>query len=229
MLVTEADQNYLKEIYLLEQDQPLVSTSMLASRFSVSPATVTGMLKKLAGRGWVAYRPYKGVRLSDAGRAIALDVVRHHRLIETYLARGLDIPWDRLHDEAEKLEHVLSDYLEERIDASLGHPTSDPHGSPIPGPDGSVPEAARLRLADLEPGAEAEISEVDDRNPDVLSRIDSMGLYPGTRVKVLGTDPVDALITLSVAGQSFVLGPTTANHIYVKPIEQPSRVPSDSR
>jgi DtxR family Mn-dependent transcriptional regulator len=228
-MITEVDQNYLKEIYLLEQDRPTVSTSMLAARFSVSPATVTGMLKKLAARGWVDYQPYKGVHLSEPGRAIALEVVRHHRLIETYLARSLDVPWDRIHDEAEKLEHVLSDYLEERIDAQLGHPTSDPHGSPIPGPDGSVPEEQRVKLAGLKVGVQAVIAEVDDRNPEILARLDSLGLHPETQVEVIDIEAVDGLITLQVSGETQVLGPMLASHIYVKPIEQPSMLALDMR
>ncbi len=180
-MITEADQNYLKEIYSLELDHHQVTTSMLADRFGFSPATVTGMLKKLSHNGWVAYEPYQGVMLTDDGRKIALEVVRHHRLIETFLARALDIPWERLHDEAEKLEHVLSDYLEARIDERLGFPTSDPHGSPIPSVDGLITDAGRTRLANLDAGAEAEVVEVYDRDPELLARLEELGLTPGTK------------------------------------------------
>ena len=218
-MITEADQNYLKEIYSLELDHQQVTTSMLADRFGFSPATVTGMLKKLANKGWVSYEPYQGVNLTDDGRKIALEVVRHHRLIETYLARALNIPWDRLHDEAEKLEHVLSDYLEARIDESLGFPTSDPHGSPIPSADGAIPDAGRVRLADLGAGAQAEVVEVYDRDPELLTRLKDLGLVPGTHIAVQAVEPLDGLLTLTVGGKSVVVGQTTASHVFVKQLE----------
>jgi DtxR family transcriptional regulator, Mn-dependent transcriptional regulator len=215
-MITEADQNYLKEIYTLELDHQQVSTSMLAERFGFSPATVTGMLKKLSGRGWVAYEPYQGVTLTDNGRKIALEVVRHHRLLETYLARALDIPWDRLHEEAEKLEHVLSDYLESRIDEKLGHPTADPHGSPIPSLDGSIQSEDRLRLAGLAAGDQAEVVEVYDRDPELLARLKELGLVPGSSVTVEAIEPLDGLLTLKVGETRVVVGQTTASHVYVR-------------
>jgi DtxR family Mn-dependent transcriptional regulator len=215
-MITEADQNYLKEIYSLELDHQQVSTSMLADRFGFSPATVTGMLKKLSSHGWVVYEPYQGVTLTDDGRKIALEVVRHHRLIETFLARVLDIPWDRLHDEAEKLEHVLSDYLEARIDERLGYPTSDPHGSPIPTADGSILEAGRVRLSALVAGDQAEVAEVYDRDPELLARLDELGLTPGARVDVEAIEPLDGLLSLAIEGKQVVVGQTTASHVYVK-------------
>src|SRR5512146_806134 len=146
---TEADENYLKEIYTLQLDHAPVSTSALADRLGYSSATVTGMLKKLASLHWVIYEPYQGVTLTETGRAIALEVIRHHRLIETYLAQALNIPWDRVHAEADRLEHALSEYLEERIDDLLGHPSFDPHGSPIPTPEGSIQPLDRRPLSTL--------------------------------------------------------------------------------
>ena len=143
---SEAEENYLKETYALQLEHDQVTTSMLADRIGHSPPTVTGMLKKLASRKLVTYEPYQGVTLTKSGRAAALEVIRHHRLLETYLTRALGIPWDRVHEEAEKLEHVLSEYLEGYIDEYLGHPASDPHGSPIPSPDLSIKEPDRLRF-----------------------------------------------------------------------------------
>jgi DtxR family Mn-dependent transcriptional regulator len=207
-MITEADQNYLKEIYSLELDRQPVTTSMLAERFGYSPATVTGMLKKLSHKGWVDYAPYRGARLTDDGRKIALEVLRHHRLLETYLARALDIPWDR---------HVLSEYLEARIDEQLGFPTSDPHGSPIPAADGSVRHAGRTRLAGLAAGEEAEVVEVYDRDPEILARLEELGLYPGTRLVVDAVEPLDGLLMLKLEGRPIVVGQTIANHVYVKP------------
>jgi DtxR family transcriptional regulator, Mn-dependent transcriptional regulator len=215
---TEADENYLKEIYNLELDHGQVTTSMLADRFGYSPATVTGMLKKLAGLKWVVYEPYQGVTLTDTGRAIALEVIRHHRLIETYLAQALNVPWDRVHEEAEKLEHVLSEYLEARIDELLGHPSFDPHGSPIPSLDGSVPQVDRLRLDALPSGSSAEIMEVCDRDPHLLARLDDLNLHPKTRIRVIDVEPLDGLITIQVGGETHILGPTTASQIIVRPL-----------
>jgi DtxR family Mn-dependent transcriptional regulator len=218
-VITEADQNYLKEIYNIELDHEQVTTSMLADRFGFSPATVTGMLKKLSHNGWVVYEPYQGVTLTNDGRKIALEVIRHHRLLETYLARALDIPWDRLHEEAEKLEHVLSEYLEARIDERLGYPTSDPHGSPIPAVDGSISDAGRMRLANLPAGTEAEVVEVYDRDPELLARLEELGLYPGTMLVVEAVEPLDGLLSLKVGGSSVVVGQTTASHVFVKQLD----------
>src|ERR1700690_1225618 len=147
------EENYLKETYSLQLEHPRVTTSMLADRTGHSPPTVTGMLKKLASRKWVAYEPYQGVTLTNSGKTAALEVIRHHRLLETYLSRALGMPWDRVHEEAETLEHVLSEYLEGYIDEYLGHPASDPHGSPIPAPDGSIEELSRLHLSELAAGS----------------------------------------------------------------------------
>lgn len=213
---TEADENYLKEIYTLELDYEHVTTSMLADRFRYSPATITGMLKKLASLDWVVYEPYRGVTLTETGRAIALEVIRHHRLIETYLAKALNIPWDRVHGEAEKLEHALSEYLEERIDELLGHPTTDPHGSPIPSLNGQILNPVRLRLADLSVGDRAEIVEVNDHSPELLTHLDQLKLYPLVQMTVIAVEPIDGLITILASGQTHILGRTSASQIIVK-------------
>ena len=216
---TEADESYLKEIYLLERDHEQVSTSMLANRFGYSPATITGMLKKLAGSGWVTYEPYMGVTLTESGRAIALEVLRRHRLLETYLVRVLNVPWERVHEEAERLEHVLSDYLEERIDEVLGHPTVDPHGAPIPTANGEIVHPERLYLSDLVVGERAEVIEIDDQNSELLTHLGSMQLYPLAQFEVMDIKPFDGLITITVSGQAHTLGRPSAAHIIVKKIE----------
>ncbi len=213
---TAADENYLKEIYTLELDHNHVTTSMLADRLGCSPATVTGMLKKLANLQWVVYEPYQGVTLTEVGREIAMEVIRHHRLIETYLSQALNIPWDRVHDEADKLEHVLSEYLEERIDELLGHPSFDPHGSPIPTHDGIIQDSGRLRLVDLPEGARAEILEVNDHDPNLLALLDKRNLRPNTRLQVIEVEPIDRLIKIRSAGVEHVLGKTTASQIIVR-------------
>ncbi len=217
---SEAEENYLKETYTLQLEHGQVTTSMLADRIGHSAPTVTGMLKRLASRKWVAYEPYRGVTLTRSGRAAALEVIRHHRLLETYLTRALGIPWDKVHGEAEKLEHVLSEYLEGYIDEYLGHPTSDPHGSPIPAPDGSIREPDRLHLSDLPAGTFARVVEVDDREPALLARLADMHLGVETGLQVLEVEPVDGLITLRVAGRNHVLGQTAASRIIVRRLKE---------
>jgi DtxR family Mn-dependent transcriptional regulator len=212
---TEADENYLKEIYALELDHERATTSMLAERLRCSPATVTGMLKKLAHLHWVVYEPYQGVTLTDVGREIALEVIRHHRLIETYLAQALNIPWDRVHEEADRLEHVLSEYLEERIDELLGHPTFDPHGSSIPTHEGIIKNTGRIRLVDLPEGALAEILEVDDHDSSLLALLDKYHLHPNARIQVIEVEPVDGLIKIRAFGEQHVLGKHSASQIIV--------------
>lgn len=213
---TEADENYLKEIYALELDHTQVSTSMLAERFGYSPATVTGMLKKLAGKGWVAYEPYRGVTLTESGRNIAVEVIRHHRLLETYLFKELEVPWERAHEEAERLEHALSEYLEERIDEVLGHPTVNPYGAPIPTLAGKVVNPVRLRLSDLAIGDHAEIVEIDDQKPALLAYLGQMQLYPLAEFTVTAIEPFDGLITILVSGRTHTLGKTSAAQIIVR-------------
>ena len=213
---TEADENYLKEIYILELDHGPVTTSRLAEQLGYSAPTVTGMLKKLARLQWVSYEPYQGVTLTDPGRAIALEVIRHHRLIETYLAQALNIPREKVHEEAERLEHALSEYLEDRIDELLGHPAVDPHGSPIPSHDGSIQDPAPLRLADLPIGAHAEIARINDNDPRLLAYLDDLDLHLGTRLQVIDTKSFDGLVTVRAAGKIHTLGQTSAKGITVR-------------
>jgi len=177
------------------------------------------MLKKLASRKLVTYEPYQGVTLTKSGRTAALEVIRHHRLLETYLTRALGVPWDRVHEEAEKLEHVLSEYLEGYIDEYLGHPASDPHGSPIPSPDLSIKEPDRLHLCDLPAGAWAQVVEVGDREPGLLGRFGEMHLGVKTRLQVLEVEPVDGLITILVAGKKHILGQTAASQVIVRDLK----------
>lgn len=214
-MITQTDENYLKETYTLQLDHDRVTTSMLAKRFGTTAASVTGMLKKLADRNLVAYEPYRGVTLSETGRAIALEVIRHHRLLETYLAEAMGIPWDRVHEEAERLEHALSEYLEQRIDELLGHPTVDPHGSPIPSKEGLIVETERLRLSDVPEGRRVEITEVWDRDSEMLLHLDRLGLHLHTRLEVVRIEPIDQLVTIEVNGKENVIGRNTARHVFV--------------
>lgn len=215
-MTTETDENYLKEIYTLQLDHDQVTTSMLANRLGTTAATVTGMLKKISERKWVTYEPYKGVVLTHEGKEIALKVIRNHRLIEAFLSLTLGVPWDKVHKEAERLEHAMSEELCDRIDEYLGYPETDPHGSPIPAHDGSIHESGRLRLADLPGGARAEIVEVWDRDPKLLEHLDKLNLRPKTKLEIIDQEAIDGLMTVRVMNKNVVIGQNTASQIFVK-------------
>src|SRR5688572_24967828 len=188
-VTSPAAQDYLKAIFALEQGGPdgspgSVSTKAIADKMAVSPASATNMLKKLASMGLVRHARYRGAELTEAGRKVALEVIRHHRLLETYLAEALGVPWDRVHEEAEILEHVLSEDLEDRIAASLGDPDSDPHGHPIPAKDGSMREPSRLRLWDVKEGERVAVERVSDEVPEALRFLGVAGIRPGAAVTV---------------------------------------------
>ena len=161
--LSHAIQDYLKEIYKLQSEGERPTTTVIARRLGVAPSSATAMLKKLAALGLVEHAPYKGATLTPDGEKIALEVIRHHRLLEQYLAETLGLPIDEVHDEADRLEHVLSDELERRIDEALGFPTHDPHGDPIPDAELNVTHATLRSLAALEPGEEATIRRVPER------------------------------------------------------------------
>lgn len=167
-----------------------VPTTAIAARLGVSAASATNMLKRLDDIGLVAHVPYKGARLSAAGLKIALEVVRHHRLLETYLSEALGVPWDQVHAEAEVLEHVLSEDLEERIWAQLGHPSSDPHGDPIPDKDGSIAPSSPRRLWEVSGGDRAVVDRVSDLRAEGLRYLGGLGIRPGTSLEVVGRGPV---------------------------------------
>jgi len=212
-----AVQDYLKAIYQLVADDArgVCATSSLAGLLDVAPASATNMLKKLDVMGLVTHVPYRGAALTDAGRGIALEVIRHHRLIETYLAEALGVPWDRVHDEAEVLEHVLSEDLEERMAAALGYPTMDPHGHPIPPRDGAIGPSGRVAVTDLAAGQSGVVSQVSDRDPGLLRYLGERGLVPGAEVVVVGTEPFEGPITVSVAGREHTLGRYAAKDVLV--------------
>jgi len=175
--LSEAQEDYLKQVLLLSESGP-VSTQALARRMGVRPASVTGMVKKLAALGLLRYEPYKGVRLTEAGRAVALEVLRHHRLIETYLAEALGYDWDEVHAEAERLEHHISEAFEARIAEWLGHPERDPHGDPIPSPSLDLPPAAGTTLA-AAPAGRYRLLRVRSQDGDTLALLARLGLVPG--------------------------------------------------
>ncbi len=191
-LLSEAQEDYLKAIYQLGEGGT-VTPLALAERMRVRPASVTGMLKKLAALGLVEYAPYRGVRLTPAGLRVALEVVRHHRLLEAFLAKALGFSWERVHEEADRLEHHISEEFEERISELLGHPERDPHGDPIPTPELTLPHARGPRLTETEPG-EYRVQRVHAQDADALRVFERLALTPGKPVKVLERTPLGVRI-----------------------------------
>jgi DtxR family transcriptional regulator, Mn-dependent transcriptional regulator len=218
-MYTESIENYLKAIYEIQRESGRVSTNALSEKLSVAPASVTSMIKKLSEKKLLTHKRYQGVKLTQAGQKIALEVIRHHRLIELYLAEALGVPWDRVHEEAEKWEHVLSEDLEDRMDAALGYPTRDPHGSPIPSRDGTMIELDSIPLADMKPGQHGVVAEVSDHDPTLLRYIGEMGLYPSAKVKVVAVEPFSGPITLEVEEASRVLGAEAAQYVFITVVE----------
>jgi DtxR family transcriptional regulator, Mn-dependent transcriptional regulator len=205
--VTSAVEDYAKAIYALEsREDAAVSNNALAERLGVSAASASAMVKKLAGLGLVRHEPYKGVRLTADGLKVALEVLRHHRLLERYLAEELGVPWDRVHDEAEVLEHVLSEELEELIAAKLGHPTHDPHGDPIPTVDGQIVESPTLALRELAPGAAGVFVRVSDSDPEMLRYLAARGIKPGDDLEVVEKQPFDGPLFARFGDQVHVIG-----------------------
>jgi DtxR family Mn-dependent transcriptional regulator len=204
--LTAAVEDYVKAVYMLEQREGSASTAALAARLEVTPAAVSGMLRKLAALGLVAHEPYRGVRLTDRGRLVALEVVRHHRLLELFLVESLGMGWDEVHAEAEVLEHVLSEELEELIAAKLGHPTLDPHGDPIPNRELAVADVESRDLYQLEPGTHGMLVRVSDDDPEMLRFLTDRGITPGTRLEVIDRQPFEGPLTVRVGDEVHVLG-----------------------
>lgn len=210
-VLTDAIQDYLKEIYKLRADAGKVTTTTLAKRLRVSPASVSAMVKKLAALGLVEHVPYRGVDLTPAGERVALEVVRHHRLLELYLAKTLGVAVESVHAEADRLEHVLSEELEARIDSALGYPTHDPHGDPIPDAGLKLETERELRpLSALEPGEEATVLRVPD-DDELLPQLSGLGLVPGRRVTLKTRHP----LTVSIDGSDQVISRKLADAVGV--------------
>jgi len=211
-------EDYLKAIYDLAGRSGTASTNDVASRLGVAPASVTGMIRRLSSQGLLEYERYRGVRLSEEGRVVALRTIRRHRIIELYLTEMLGYAWDRVHDEAERLEHAASDELVERMALALGNPTSDPHGAPIPTADGEVDERRHRTLAELEIGIAARMVRVSDKNPGLLRYLAEIDLTPGATVRVLARAPFDGPLTLQVGDAEPVVGQGLAEHVLVEEV-----------
>jgi DtxR family transcriptional regulator, Mn-dependent transcriptional regulator len=204
--LTRSVEDYLKAIYQLSPEGRPASTSNIANLLALSPPSVTGMVKRLSEHGLLEHVPYRGVQLTEEGRRAALRMVRRHRLIEAYLVEFLGYSWDTVHEEAERLEHAVSDTMVERMAGALGHPSVDPHGDPIPSADGSIHESACTALADVPVGETVEIRRVHESLPERLRYIGSLGLKPGVQVRVVDRQPIDDLVTIEVGADKQVIG-----------------------
>ncbi len=215
-LPSEAVEDYAKTIFGLERrGHAAVTTSALAVRLGVSPASVTAMLKRMSEAGLVEHEPYRGVRLTSAGRKVALEVIRHHRLIESYLAEALGMPWDRVHDEAEVLEHYISEELEERIATALGNPDFDPHGDPIPSRDLKLSAEEGTSLAELDPGQTGTFSRVSDSDSAMLRYLAERGIRPGAELTVTDRQPFGGPLFVEVDGETHAIGGELAERMLI--------------
>jgi DtxR family transcriptional regulator, Mn-dependent transcriptional regulator len=210
-----AIQDYLKEIYKLQSEGGRATTTAIARRMGVAPSSVTSMLKKLAALGLVEHAPYRGVELSEAGTQIALEVIRHHRLLEQYLAETLGLGIDAVHAEADRLEHVISEELEARIDEQLGYPTHDPHGDPIPDAGLNVDRTALRSLDALAPGEAATVRRIPDGDADLLRYLAELLLVPGRKVVMRRSEPFGGPLTVDVSGSQHAISRELAGQIGV--------------
>jgi len=218
--LTDSIQDYLKVIYELTESGELASTTALAARLHIAPASVTGMMQKLASAKppLVEYRKHQGVTLTATGKRAALEVIRHHRLIEAWLVQTLGYSWDEVHNEAEKLEHVISEEFEERIASAMGYPLRDPHGEPIPSAELVMPKDQGIALSKLKPKQEACIQRVHAQDADFLKHLEQLGLVIGTRVKALGVSRYDQVMHIQLRGrkEAIALGPAITNRVFVE-------------
>ncbi len=214
-MITHAIQDYLKAIYKIGATGRTVSTNAIAERLAVSQASVTGMMKKLDELKLIRHTPYRGVELTEAGRKIALEVIRHHRLLELYLAEALGYSWDKVHDEAEQLEHVISEEFENRMAEVLGHPTTDPHGAPIPTKDGEVLERALTPLTEARAGQHVRIEQVSDSDPEMLRYLGALGIYPQVEIEVVKKAPFDGPLLVRLGNAEHHLGQRVTDNIWV--------------
>ena len=208
-------EDYIKAIYKAQGDSAGVTTQEVAERLKVSAPAVSKMLRKLGNLRLVEHTPYQGVRLTQAGEKMALEIVRHHRLLELYLMTALGYSWDAVHEEAERLEHHISEELEARIDAFLGYPTTDPHGAPIPTLDGQVAAVSRSTLADASAPARLLIDRVSDKDAALLRYLHDIGLTPGTAIELLEQEPFGGALIVRVGVDVVRVAPGAAQGVYV--------------
>ena len=215
--LTAPVEDYLKAIYELESRGTAAETNAIAEMLHIAPASVSGMIRRLAEQGLITHERYHGANLTPSGRRAALKTLRRHRVIEAYLTSALGYSWDRVHDEAERLEHAASDELIDRMAAAIGEPETDPHGAPIPARDGTLEERAAVALATLQPGDSAKVARVSDKDPDRLRDLAELGMMPGAVVQVIAREPYGGPIALRVGSSAKTIGPELAEEILVEP------------
>lgn len=214
--LTAPVEDYLKAIYAIEQAGEAAGTNDIAARLEIAAASVSGMVRRLADQGLVAYERYRGVRLTDAGRRAALRTIRRHRIIEAYLAKALGYPWDRVHAEAEHLEHAVSDELVDRMAAAIGEPVTDPHGHPIPTREGHIDETPHRTLSDLATGQRSRVTRVSDEDSELLRYLAKIGIRPGVTVTLAERAPFDGPLTLRIGKAVVQVGPALASRVKVE-------------
>lgn len=214
---SQSVEDYLKAIYKLETatEGKGVSTSNLAKKMEVANASVTNMVKRLSNLGLVSYESYYGVNLTESGKKIALEIIRHHRLLELYLAEMLGYSWDQVHDEAEKLEHHISEQFEDKISELLNNPKFDPHGDPIPTKEGEMPELILYPLSEVTSNTPHIIKRVKNQDPELLRYLEKNGLIPGVKISIVDREPFDGPIEVKIENRSATIGHNVAKDIYV--------------
>lgn len=215
MVLSQAVEDYLKTIYTLQTEESGAPTTKIADSLEVSSASATNMVKRLAKMGLVNYQSYKGARLTDSGNKIALEIIRHHRLLELYLLEVMGYSWDEVHDEAEKLEHHISEQFEDKIAQLLDNPTHDPHGDPIPTKDGLIPKMDATPLVDADTEKEYIVSRVKDQNPELLRYLEKIGLLVGSKIQIKKKAPLKGPITTLIEKKEQVIGHDVAQNIFV--------------
>jgi DtxR family Mn-dependent transcriptional regulator len=213
---SEQIENYLKNIYKLQESEGKVTTSLLSEKLQISPPSVSEMIKKLAEEGSLKYTPYRGVELTEQGRRKALRIIRRHRLWELFLFEVLKYDWDEIDEEAERLEHITSEKLEQRLDAALGFPTHDPHGDVIPSPDGKVVTIQRTTLAAVKPGKSVTVSRVSDDDPEILKYASKLGIALKRKIKVKEKMKFDGSLRVEIAGKEHFISAKLAENIFVE-------------
>jgi DtxR family Mn-dependent transcriptional regulator len=213
-------EDYLKAIYELERSGEPAETNAIARLLGIAPASVSGMVRRLAEQGLITHERYHGASLTTAGRRAALRTLRRHRVIEAYLTSALGYSWDRVHDEAERLEHAASDELIDRMAESIGEPATDPHGAPIPTREGTLEERMLVPLASLDAGESARVEAVSDRSGERLRYLAELGIVPGTEVRIIAREPFEGPIALRVGSETRTIGPALATQIRVTPLSR---------
>lgn len=211
-------EDYLKAIYEIGRGTVAVATNDIAQRLLIAPASVSGMVQRLAEQGLLKYERYRGVKLTDRGRRAALRTLRRHRVIESYLSKALSYPWDRVHAEAERLEHAASDELVDRMAAAIGEPAVDPHGAPIPSREGFMDEREYFPLGDIGAGLGVRVVRVSDEDPEMLRYLAELEITPGAELVVVSKAPFDGPITLRIGATLHSIGPALAAQVMVEPL-----------